>query len=139
MSVDLVAFLLARLAELEETASRAGGSVWHVRGEGPSRGLVVEGDGLMIYDEGGHDEYQAAHIARHSPENVLADVASKHRLIELAFQHAATIDGEWGCCHTSVEIRAGQCHSTHPNHMIDLQLLAIPFAVHPDYREEWKP
>lgn len=125
MSVDLVAFLLARLAELEETASRAGGSVWHVRGEGPSRGLVVEGDGLMIYDEGGHDEYQAAHIARHSPENVLADVASKRALIEVA---------RW-LDNYPAPLHAFTCR---PSALV-LRNLAAPFAGHPDYREEWKP
>lgn len=59
-------------------AARGGGSgIWHVAGHDGRR---VEGDTLdefTIYDEGGHDEHQAAHIANNNPARVLCEVAVK--------------------------------------------------------------
>ena len=36
----------------------------------------IEGDNIVIYDEGGHDEDQARHIVRHDPQHVLARSAT---------------------------------------------------------------
>lgn len=71
-----------------------------------------------------------------SCERALRDVDAKRRMIKLAFQHAAKIDGEWGCCHSAEQIEAGLCHEPLPDL---LRLLALPYAGHPDYRPEWAP
>jgi hypothetical protein len=34
-------------------------------------------------------------------------VALEQRLTEIEYQYAATIDGEWGCCHDAEELRRG--------------------------------
>lgn len=85
--------------------------------------------------DGPRDEFQ--HAARHDPAAVLRDVAAKRGMIRLAFQHAAKIDGEWGCCHSAEQIEAGLCE--YGPELELLQLLAAPYAAHPDYRPEWAP
>jgi len=142
MVVDVLAFLNARLDEQEKAARDAGGSLWHVRHEHTLSGrpcdcMVVEGRDILIYDEGGHDRFQAAHIARHSPETVLADVEAKRKLIDLLFEYTSKIDGEWSCSHTAEEIRTGECSDDYDYNLTGLYLLAAPFAAHPDYQTKW--
>lgn len=47
----------------------------------------------------------------HAPEDVawlLSEVERLRALVgHLALEHAETIDGEWGCCHSKTEIRTG--------------------------------
>lgn len=71
----------------------------------------------------------------------LAECEAKRRVMEWTFGNAATIDWKWGCCHTSDEIRSGQCPCIDETDetLLPLRLLALPYADHPDYREEWKP
>jgi hypothetical protein len=69
----------------------------------------------------------------------LAECEAKRRIVELAFSHAAKIDGEWGCCHSVQGIRDGLCDEQRPDDLPLLRLLALPYADHPDYRDEWKP
>jgi uncharacterized protein DUF6221 len=99
MSSDPVAWLRARLDEAEATA-RAAGEPWDREGAGQWTSecqhsawddedepvheycTVVTGD-IHIYDEGGHDEYQATHIAFWDPATVLRMVEADRRLLEL--------------------------------------------------------
>ena len=132
MTADLVEFLRARLDEDEQTARGTGKPpAWHQGpGDDPEwsdeemvlmwppefhtpyeqdkhwRGLSVDGPGL------------AAHIARHDPARVLAEVDAKRRL--LAMHEEA--------------IRVEQFVLTEA-----LRAFAAAYADHPDYREEWKP
>jgi hypothetical protein len=76
-----------------------------------------------------HEPWRGAeHIARHDPDRVLREVEAKRRIIESRPGIGA------------------------PGHMLDvvhdevqrqrehvLRLLALPYADHEDYREEWKP
>jgi hypothetical protein len=54
----------------------------------------------------------ATHIARHDPARVLAEVEAKRQILDhLAYEWSSPI----------------------------LRYLALPYAGHPAYREEWKP
>ncbi|MDT9688182.1 DUF6221 family protein [Streptomyces sp. P9(2023)] len=57
------------------------------------------------------------HIARHTPARVLAEVDAKRRIL----------NDLWG----------GPDHEDMWAHHI--RLLALPYADHPDYRDEWRP
>lgn len=62
-------------------------------------------------------EGDAAHIVRWDPARALAEVDAKRRMIE----------GTWG----------GPDHQDMWEH--HMRLLALPYATHPDYRDEWRP
>lgn len=86
MTPDLVAWLRQQLDHDEQVARAAmagegDDGVWTTESAWPDEGgRRVEGAGITIYDEGGHDEHQAAHIALHDPARVLRQVAT-HRAI----------------------------------------------------------
>lgn len=122
-------FLSARYDELEETARSAGehGRNWKAPGPGWGTGAVEAADpwprndtGIVVYDEGRPSEEQAAHIARHDPAYVLADIAAKRAIVSL---HNRCEDWSYGDPSTCPELCA----------------LALPFSGHPDWREEWRP
>lgn len=133
----IVAFLLDRLAEDEHTAwaARFNNGRWHRTGRfaeatsvardfGPD--AVAERVGSLAWDDNGH-------IARHDPARVLADVAAKRRIIDL---HAHCPEQAWDGSNIT-----GDCRECIDEHYPcgTLRLLALPFADHPDYREEWRP
>src|SRR5688500_8487845 len=109
---DLLAFLRARLDDLERANGAGDEPVsWCDRGNG------------IHFDH----------------EFIVALVESQRALIAEIFQHAARVDGEWGCCHSAEEIRDGDCWDTGPNQLEGLRHMAWAFRHHPDYRQEWKP
>jgi hypothetical protein len=121
---DLVQFLHARYDE-DERIARAAGSGWY--GYEPTQQIA------FVSPE------DSAHIAAHSPARVLREINAKRQIVRQAFEHAAVIDGEWGCCHDAEAIEAGYCDEQRPNDLRLLRLIALPYADHPDYREEWRP
>lgn len=156
--MNLAEFLLARIAEDEAAAAAAvsrrdGVDKWEAVGSG-----TVVGPG---YDKVKHvmlpssEDGAARHIARHDPARVLAECEAKRRIVAEAFEVAATIDGEWGCCHDADDIRRGYREPTPgwgdeaeplPEGCAGpevagkfLQALAAVYAGHEDYRQEWKP
>jgi hypothetical protein len=61
-----------------------------------------------------------AHIARWDPARVLAECEAKRRIVELH-----------GCYHSCRSSDyAGDCPT--------MDLVALPYASHPEYREEWR-
>lgn len=77
----------------------------------------------------------AGHIARHDPARVLAEVDAKRKildeivpdvdeLVELAEDRKARPEGD---------------DAPDPEHTRLLRLLALPYADHLDYRDEWRP
>lgn len=102
---DLAAFITARLDEREALAGetrtwevdhhKCAAQSWDPCTEDPcpSAAECAEGrcchraingsDGMIIYDEGGHDEADAAHIAAHDPAWALRDVAAKRAILAL--------------------------------------------------------
>ena len=88
-----------------------------------------DGREWVVAETGQADRAQAIadHIARHDPARVLAEANAKRALIdacERADTSAAYPDFEGG-------VYSG-LHDA-------LEYLALPYADHPDYREEWRP
>jgi hypothetical protein len=90
-------------------------------------GLLPTGDGPL-----------AQHIARWDPARVLAECDAKRRIIELFRE---TTEGEDGISDDADflrqmdEIATGRWEALRSV----IRLLALPYADHPDYREEWRP
>lgn len=123
--MTLTDFLLARIAEDEAGARAASPGPWRIAGTDDERddedtwpGDVLAVDGIKAAESFALTDRQqfatAGHIARHDPARVLAECEAKRRIVELCD----------GFDEQGREVR---------------QLLALPYADHPDYREEWKP
>jgi len=134
---DLVQFLRDRLDEDEATARAAASAeradTWTAIPD--SYGGVLDGTGSRSLVVGYGDVMApgtAAHIARHDPARVLAEVEAKRRIIDDVVPQIDgmedRIDSEWG---------AGD--PTERESATLFRLLALPYADHPDYREEWRP
>jgi len=133
---DLAAFLLARIDDDETAAKEAGANVWTEQ----SSCVLDTGE----WPDGVHalgDSRVTRFIAEHDPARVLAECDTKRRIIDL---HASlpqppmlrAVGNVCAECSSSfedghVEGVAWPCDT--------LRLLALPYADHPDYREEWKP
>lgn len=129
--MSLIEKLTAALGETERIAnaalshpgewSRAGGWIrtgtddgrWHTGEFGDQS--RIDGIGITIYDEGGHDEDQARHIAHNDPAHVLRQVAAHRRILEIhSGSHECTsaedscvwIDGIAGVNCETVEVLA---------------------------------
>lgn len=132
MSDDLVDFLRARYDEEAELAQAADGdqieatdSLWG------TKYLTLRGD----HDDRHTTELPAAlanHIARHDPARVLAEVEAKREMLREAdsfcAEYYADMDDD-----SSAYQRAACWRET------NARLLALPYANHPDYRDEWRP
>jgi len=74
-----------------------------------------------------------AHIARHDPARVLAECAAKRRIVRRA-QAAESALREPDLDDGTYFIR----RSCRDSWVLALGDLALPYADHPDYREEWR-
>lgn len=136
---DLVAFIEARLRDDQEAAEAIDVPDWRSESSWmselinplPSQRRAYDGQFPLITAE------DVEHIARHDPARVLREVQAKRRLLDAIFRYEAKIDGEWGCCHSAEEIRAGACSEV--DEVEALTLLAQPYSDHPDFRPEWSP
>ncbi len=143
--MTLTEFLLARIAEDEAVAAAAvsrrdGVDKWEAVGSG-----TVVGPG---YDKVKHvmlpssEDGAARHIARHDPARVLAEVEAKRRIVgiheldPIEVYSWGTTGGGCGLCDHSCET-GGDTWGHDPCET--LKALALPYADHPDYRQEWKP
>ena len=125
---DLSDFLLARIAEDEEEARFHPDAVNWQDGVTPIGGL---------YTWVGRDGSYGTGITE---GHLLAECETKRRIIYYAFENAAKIDGEWGCCCTVGEIRSGSCEGYGARAANDvLRLLALPYTEHPDCKDAWRP
>lgn len=123
-------------------------------GRGRFRRAVWAGEGMAticeMHDE--YDEASPAHIARHDPARVLADVEAKRRLILFLTDLRHDVNGQdpWYTCEAaSMEHDGGEpvgawaglgCSCGRDDRVREgLTLLALPFAGHPDYQEAWTP
>lgn len=123
---DLITFLRARLDDDERTARRATEGPWEIRFLGRhDLSTVVRGKELLAQLDGNRAANNSVHMAVHDPARVLAEVDAKRRIIQ-AEQDRSLDDGL-------------------PERLIDryesdvLRLLVLPYASHPDYRDEWRP
>ncbi|MEU2788994.1 DUF6221 family protein [Streptomyces sp. NPDC007100] len=140
MTEHLVQFLRDRLDEDEAVARAASPGPWTQVGIGDYgwavsfnrpdyAGVETEDD-----DQGRAD---ADHIARHDPARVLAEVEAKRRLLVVhakssSYDGCATCDAGNDSCGC-----LGGAHWEYP--CDTMKLLALPYADHPDYHEEWRP
>ena len=111
--MTLTDFLLARIAEDEATARDDGADAmvgWRWKHYPPEAYEVVQ-----------------ALTLRHS-RRVLAECEAKRRIVELC------APGDWSGPHWHPIGEAGE-----DDRGDVLALLVLPYAAHPDYREEWKP
>lgn len=131
----LVRFIGDRLTFEEEVARKA----MTVRRDGTTRdpddgcwkvvddwreSARIEGDDIIIYDEGGHTRQQAEHIARHDPARVLRDVEAKRQiwLKAAGYTSSAIADIDLKVAWEGV-----------------LEELASTWSDHPDYEKDWEP
>jgi hypothetical protein len=156
VTADLVAWLLADDGPIaaDEALARAAmaGPGREVRDkqwvEVPDDGVwtqdhgTVVGKGIHIYDEGGHDPEQAAHIAAWDPARVLAECAAKRQIIaahphDEVSAYGRSLAGSGGhpigcnTCHNDDGVLAGGgwCPT--------LLALAQPYAGRDGWRDEW--
>lgn len=133
---DLVAWLRARLDEDERVAQAAAsdpafgyGGRWAASDHGDVVPAESHGnDWVAVGPWGGDLGDVGRHMAHHDPARVLADLDAKRRLLEL-HPYAGLLSAPESC--ESCAVIPGPCPT--------LRLLALPYAPHPDYREEWKP
>lgn len=143
--LTMAGFVLARLAEDAEEAADATAGPWFAEDRNEAWGddndtlLIGRGKILAALRSEYRGYFNGLHIARWDPARVLAEVEAKRQLIDLIFRHAATVDGEWGCCHDADQIRAGRCPDTPVDDVEGLRLLALPYSGHEGYRAGWAP
>jgi len=123
---DLIAFLRARLDD-------------------DTRMALAARDPWFGYEPDEHVERvkwaDALHIARHSPNRVLAEVDAKRRILD---EHPATVGWD-GNSHDGTV--CGTCSMNDDSGALDgdpypcptLRLLALPYADHPAYQDAWRP
>ncbi|TDC53890.1 hypothetical protein E1281_17050 [Actinomadura sp. KC345] len=129
--MDLVEFLRARLARDEQIARACSGVPWKTA---PSGTINTEprdpGDGAEAFVAKAENEAYAEHIARHGPARTLAEVAAKRRIID-DYEKQTWILGQG---RPDPRLEAAQAARENV-----LRCLALPYAAHPAYRDEWSP
>jgi hypothetical protein len=125
---DLAEFLLARIAEDEEAARRAGSESWLHRSlmRHPTSRQSVYAEGREIAEVEHADGW---HIARHDPARVLAECEAKRRIV-----------GHLMRCLQPDEPDISPQYDDGYIDALDfaLKLLALPYADHPDYDPAWR-
>jgi hypothetical protein len=119
MTGDLVAFLHARLDDDEQVARDAMGC----------EGETCSWTELRTSEA----EREQAHNERWDPARVLAEVGAKRRIIAVyaSWEVLARPGAGFAMEHAAETTRLALFEA--------LRALALPFADHPDYREEWRP
>lgn len=128
----LVEFLTARLDEDERIARAASERApWSHNADDYWMITGTDGD-VVVYDESAPTDAEAAHIARHDPACVLADVAAKRAILEEhSPQHSDLFpeDGpQW--CQTCSHRDNWPCPT--------VRALLLSYADHPDFDESWR-
>ncbi|MGF2208993.1 DUF6221 family protein [Streptomyces albidoflavus] len=135
MTADLIAFLRGRLEE-DEARARAlppGPWVWREGEAGTDSpgDALVGADGQPVLSASDPDEYSAwiiradgfdAYLQQMQPARVLAEVEAKRRTL----------------IRCEEELMAGAPRLTHFIQQTIWEM-SLPYADHPDYREEWRP
>ena len=136
---EIAAWLRAQ-AEADLTLARsAGGGEWHTlcRCEGECDGTSpceeVEGDDIRIYAEGGHDCWQADHIAAHDPRD---EIARAESVLAVLDEHARLDDSIW-CRTCDPGGESGDSAAWYPCRT--LRLLAYGYRHREGWQDGWKP
>lgn len=124
--MELVEFLRARLARDEQIARDCSSAPWKAA---PSGAITVDSDDPSFVAKAENDAY-AEHIARHHPARTLAEVAARRQFLD-DYEKNAWILAQG---HRTPELEAAQTARESV-----LRLLALPYATHPAYQQEWRP
>ncbi len=142
---DLVAFLRERIAEDEAMARAATDGPWATW-----EGASMHGLGDLLHPvltpgqkPGSHavivtaSWLDAEHVSRHDPARTLREVEARRRLLNL---HSPTKAGGDECAVCDYGVDSCGCMGMNGGWpCATIALLALPYADHPDYREEWRP
>jgi hypothetical protein len=119
---DLIEFLRARLDDDERVA----------------RQMMAEPGGFYLEAETAATNIVAvaAHVYRWTPKRALAEVDAKRRILDEIVDEATGIDMQ-----LDGEFRVGPRDRATEPYLGDTlaKVLALPYADHPGYREEWRP
>jgi hypothetical protein len=130
--MTLVEFLYARLDEDEQMKWLSGpGSKWHVAEQSDCECCDIirdAADSLVCTP----DDRYSDHIARFDPHRIQQDLEAKRRIIK---EHHD--DGYGNCLGCGMNANEEMCNGI--DDCPTLCALALPYADHPDYREEWRP
>lgn len=148
---DLIAFLRARLDEDEQTAQS--GDEWTVNNPrnlvaGPTRDEKAKYHLVAVVVE----DNERAHIARHDPARVLAEVEAKRRILRihntpavvspklaaLGLREGEAPEDDRSCMGCGLD-EMDEPITADVNQCPILRALALPYADHPDYQEQWRP
>jgi hypothetical protein len=139
-NMTLADFLLARITEQEHracSASALNGPVWtaangFINGSTDTNAnpRAWPGDTELWDDEGALNMHPATaeFIAANDPRHVLAECEAKRRIVD-AYQHAVEYEAQFP--------NPDAAEAYIYEHVI--QVLALPYAAHEDFREEWRP
>jgi hypothetical protein len=137
VSRELVAFLRARLDEDEAVAQAAPPGPW---AEDASHSVVDATGARVIYSVNGGTLHPTlavrAHVLGNDPARVLREVAAKRGIVECHEPWVAA-NGDTICGRCGREHIDGRPGGHFPCQT--LRLLALPYADHPEYRQEWTP
>ncbi|MFI7691757.1 DUF6221 family protein [Nonomuraea sp. NPDC049655] len=141
---DLAAFIRARLDEDEQEALAASPGPWRANAE-HDEVLAVDGetvaDGFALSSE--QLRATVRHIVRHDPARVLREIEAKRHLLHA---HAREHECLGLTGHGEHSVVDGKPWEFWENHYTDdlgpcfvLRCLALPYADHESFREEWRP
>lgn len=132
--MELVEFLRARLARDEQIARDCSGLPWKTATSGTvhtdPKAPGGPGDGPSAYVATAENGAYAEHIARHDPSRTLARVEAVRQILDDYEKHAWIL----GQGHRTPELEAAQVVRENV-----LRRLALPYANHPAYRDDWRP
>ncbi|MEU8799591.1 DUF6221 family protein [Spirillospora sp. NPDC048819] len=129
--MDLVEFLRARLARDEQIARACSGIPWKAVPSGTIHTDTAHADGGEPgFVASAENEAYAEHIARHNPSRALAGVAAARQIIDDYEKQAWILDQG----HRTPELEAAQAARE-----TVLRCLALAYASHPAYRDDWRP
>lgn len=127
---DLVTRLLAAIEATEKLALAASPGPWTTTAEHDE---ILAVDGIPVADgfalSGRQLRATVDHIIGQDPLATLRSCAADRRLIDIAFEHAAKIDGEWGCVHSADDIRGGRCPEQRPGDLDVIITLAERYGL----------
>lgn len=143
---DLAAWLRKVITERLELARAAGGGEWHTgcggtrhQGDHHYPGCErIDGDGITIYDEGGHTKEQADHIAANDPRDTIARCEAELAILDEHHPEDADYRDGDGIERTSRECITCEPPGTPDNYPCPtVRLLAAGYKHWPGYRAEW--
>lgn len=132
---DLISWLRDQIDDDERAARSAGGDKWIASG----LAFVDDSSGHAVVSTERMDSGVQAHIARHNPARVLAEVEAKRRILD-KWQDPATVERFPDGVHDGRDWDEREAQVSRARTIDRLvRLLALPYADRPGYQSEWAP